>query len=155
VENICEIASDKFKQEMDAMFNFLFAYGFDNMLLGEQCYDAYSSFLSLINHGCNGSYNVNSNVDGTITEDNADPSNMPSITYGKGYSKRVINPVRARHIPHLIGGYDIALRGIKAGEELLDNYLSSIATEESWAETVELLKKFCAALQEEGKLTTE
>ena len=59
MENIYEIAPDKYKQEMDAMFNFLFAYGFDNMLLGEQCYDAYSSFLSLINHGCNGSYNVN------------------------------------------------------------------------------------------------
>jgi spermidine synthase len=122
---------------------FVETFGYENNLLGETGYDISSSLLMFINHGCNGTWNVNSEDSWTLTEQNADPEHFETRTYSKGSAGHVFNPVIARHLPHLMGGYDIATRDIQAGEEILDSFLTTIGSAESWAEVVKELRAAC------------
>eukprot|EP00591_Stephanopyxis_turris_P010009 CAMPEP_0195509728 /NCGR_PEP_ID=MMETSP0794_2-20130614/2585_1 /TAXON_ID=515487 /ORGANISM="Stephanopyxis turris, Strain CCMP 815" /LENGTH=880 /DNA_ID=CAMNT_0040637019 /DNA_START=160 /DNA_END=2802 /DNA_ORIENTATION=+ len=130
-------------EELYNIQTYIDSYGFENALFGDSGYDVHSSILAFVNHGCNGLYNINSDSNFEMTEGNANPKEMPSAHYPKAYWKDVFNPVAERHLPHMIGDIDIALRDIKAGEELLDNYLTSVSTEENWAYIVDDLVALC------------
>jgi hypothetical protein len=108
--------------------------------------------LLFVNHGCNGSWNVNSDAAWDLTEVDADPDNMVDRTFAKGKGGEIFNPVIARHIPHLIGGYDVATRDIKAGEEILDNFLTTVSSAETWAEVVKDLQKLCKGQESAAEL---
>ena len=112
---------------------------------GSRGYDIHSGILSLANHGCNGTHNIAADPSYNITELSADPSKLPNAHYSKGHFDRVFNPVVERHLPHFIGGYDIATRDISKGEEILDNYLTSVSTEEEWEGLVMQLRSMCEA----------
>jgi len=112
---------------------------------GTTGYDIHSSILSSVNHGCNGTHNIAADPSYAITELTADPSTLPSVHYSKGSWENVFNPVVERHLPHRIGGYDIAVRDISTGEEILDNYLASVSTAEDWAALVSQLRSSCEA----------
>mmetsp|Transcript_49691 Transcript_49691/g.75023 ORF Transcript_49691/g.75023 Transcript_49691/m.75023 type:complete len:98 (-) Transcript_49691:393-686(-) len=53
------------------------------------------------------------------------------------------NLVVARHLPHNQNSGDVALRDIKAGEEILNNYLDFTTDEENWKEDVRDLRNQC------------
>ena len=109
-----------------------------------------SSTLSLVNHGCRGAWNVIPDEDWFLTEQDVNPHNMTNdarcTRYAKGPEaplRQAFNPVIARHMTHIIGGYDVATRDIASGEEILANYLTSIGSAETWEETVTELQEFC------------
>lgn len=109
-------------------------------------FDLPSSLIGLINHGCNGTRNVGTDPSFEMTEFTVDPSRMPESHYPKGYWKDVFNPVVERHLAHLIGGFDVACRDIKAGEEILENYLALVTSEDDWESTVNDLIDKCRDL---------
>lgn len=96
-----------------------------------------------MNHGCNGTHNIAGDPSYDITEITADPTKLPSAHYSKGRFDQVFNPVVERHLPHFIGGYDTAIRDISEGEEILDNFLTSVSTEEDWELLVRQLRSMC------------
>jgi hypothetical protein len=110
----------------------------------------HSSLLSLANHGCNGTHNIaadDSFID--ITELTVDPTKLhgchSSSKCSKGRWENVFNPIVERHLPHLVGGYDIATRDISKGEEILENLLEVIKTQDDWTYWVEHLRASCLA----------
>lgn len=110
----------------------------------------HSSILSLVNHGCHGTHNIGADLDDeSITEETADAEKMPAghlaARYSKGRWENIFNPIVERHLPHLIGGYDVALRDIAKGEEILENLLSGVNTQEDWKYWVEHLRRTCGA----------
>mmetsp|Transcript_35793 Transcript_35793/g.35996 ORF Transcript_35793/g.35996 Transcript_35793/m.35996 type:complete len:82 (+) Transcript_35793:125-370(+) len=78
-----------------------------------------------------------------MTEDTVDPETPPEFQYAKGSFKTLFNPVIDRHLPHLVGGLDVALRDIEAGEEIFDNYLTLVSNKADWKELVKGLKAQC------------
>jgi hypothetical protein len=135
---------------LEALVKFIETFGFENGLLGKISYDVSSSPLAFVNHGCKGTWNVSPDEDWVLTEENVSPSNITndarSTKYAKGPEaslRQPFNPVIARHMPHLIGGYDFATRDIAAGEELLVNFLTSVGSAETWAEVVAELQELC------------
>mmetsp|Transcript_49692 Transcript_49692/g.75024 ORF Transcript_49692/g.75024 Transcript_49692/m.75024 type:complete len:102 (-) Transcript_49692:89-394(-) len=53
------------------------------------------------------------------------------------------NLVVARHLPHNQNSGDVALRDIKAGEEILNNYLDFTSSEKHWKADVLDLRNQC------------
>ena len=99
-----------------------------------------------MSHGCDGSFNINADPSVKITENTVDPDNPPEFQYSKGQSKTCFNPVIDRHLPHLVGGLDVALRDIEAGEEILDNYLTLVSSKADWKDLVKRLKEECKSM---------
>jgi len=137
------------KYHLKGLLTIFDRYAFENNLFGSTGYDMHSSILSLVNHGCNGTYNIGSDDEESITEETADAENLPyghsARQYSKGRWENVFNPIVERHLQHLIGGYDVAIRDIAKGEEVLENVLSDINTEEDWKYWVDRLQKICQA----------
>jgi hypothetical protein len=101
-----------------------------------------SSLLTFVNHGCKGTYNVG--IDTDFDESTADTSLIPDELNGKSHQGiSTFNPVVDRHLTHT--GFMSTL-DIKAGEEVLDNYLLFISSEEDWANDVIDLRNQCAGL---------
>ena len=101
-----------------------------------------SSFQTFANHGCRGTNNV-----GTVTdfdESTANTDVMPDELSGKSHQgTSTFNPVVDRHLTH---SGDRTIRDIKAGEEILDNYLAFTSSEEDWAQDVINLRTQCSGL---------
>ena len=138
------------KEYVKTVIDFVYNFGFENGLLGEISYDVSSSLLAYVNHGCDGTWNVIPDEDWNLTEHDVSPTimtnNAQSIKYAKGPAasqRQAFNPVTARHIPHLIGRYDFAIRDIQPGEEFLVNYLTRVGNAETWAEIVTELHEIC------------
>jgi hypothetical protein len=110
----------------------------------------HSSILSLVNHGCNGTHNIAADDSfDDITEVTADSRKLldgyPALHYSKGRWENVFNPIVERHLPHLIGGYDVATRDISKGEEIFENFLATVSTQDDWTYWVEHLRAACEA----------
>lgn len=104
---------------LEALEYYMHGYGFTSRRFGESEVFVDSSIITFVNHGCNGTYNV-----GVKTDYNEFSSNLDAPTDdldGRSHTgTSVFNPVVDRH---LFFGGDESLRDIKAGEEILDNYL--------------------------------
>jgi hypothetical protein len=96
-----------------------------------------SSALTFANHGCNRTYNIGQETD--FEEATVSLDVLPGDVTGKAGSK--FSPMIDRHLLH---SSVKALRDIKAGDEILDNYLAFTSEEESWAQDVTDLRKLCA-----------
>lgn len=92
-----------------------------------------------MNHGCNGTYNTGVNSD--VTEFTADIVRIPESL---NWRTRVFNPVVDRNLRHFTSGADVAMRSIKAGEEILDNYLAFVGTDDDWEYDVKSLREQCS-----------
>lgn len=103
-----------------------------------------SSIITFVNHGCRGEYNV-----GLETEEDefsADPDEPIELLNGKSHTgTSIFNPVIDRHLSH---SGDMSLEDIEEGDEILDNYLAFVGSEEEWEEDIEHLRSVCR-----GKLT--
>lgn len=73
----------------------------------------------------------------------ASSDSMPDgLVDGKSHSRTTtFNPVVDRHLPYQ---GDQSIRFIKAGEEILDNYLAFTGNREDWANDVTNLRKQCS-----------
>lgn len=100
-----------------------------------------SGILAFANHGCHNTYNVGSETtldEFTVDEETAQPGELNGKSHA-GTSKW--NPVIDRHL-----GSDAeqAIRNVAAGEELLDNYIALMWSDDDWAEDVEDLREQCS-----------
>jgi len=104
-----------------------------------------SSIITFVNHGCKGSYNV-----GAVTDEDEFGVDLKApAEEGKSHTgTSVFNPVIDRH---LFFSGDSSIRDIKAGEEILDNYLVFIGGEEAWEYDVMQLRQQCSG--EDTKLS--
>jgi hypothetical protein len=106
------------------------------MLQGEREVFVDSGALTFVNHGCNGTYNIGQETDFDESTVNLDA--LPDIVSGKNSAK--YSPMIERHLFH---SPVHALRDIKAGEEIFDNYLAFTSEEESWKQDVTDLRELC------------
>jgi hypothetical protein len=101
-----------------------------------------SGALTFVNHGCKGTNNI-----GVVTafdEESADTNVMPNEVGGKSHDgTSIFNPVVDRHLT--FGGF-MSNRAIQAGEEILDNYLAFVSSEEDWADYVISLRNQCSGM---------
>lgn len=98
--------------------------------------------MTFANHGCDGTYNVGLNTE-EITEVTADFDNVPLALDGLGRYGSIFNPVLDRNRRFSLVGGDVTLRDIKAGEELLDNYLAFIGGKTDWEYDLQHLRDQC------------
>ena len=108
-----------------------------------------SSILTFANHGCRGSNNVGERTHGD--EFSVDLNAPEESINGKSHSgTSVFNPFIDRH---LFFAGDESTRDIKAGEEILDNYLAFTGGAEYWAQDVLDIQKQCSGEVTEGSVT--
>lgn len=107
-----------------------------------------SSILTFANHGCRGSYNVGEATKGDefSVDLNAPDKSINGMSHSETF---VFNPVNDRH---LFFSGDESIRDIKAGEEILDNYLAFIGGTEYWELAVTDLRKQCSGEVTEGSV---
>ncbi len=93
--------------------------------------------MTFSNHGCNGTYNFYNhfNGQGVISEQNAVEDDFEDEDHDDVY-----DPVLYRHSAHLL---ERTTRDIKAGEEILSNYLWYTDDEDHWWDWVTNLRKIC------------
>jgi hypothetical protein len=96
--------------------------------------------MTFVNHGCNKTYNTGG--ESSIDELTSDVDVFPDNLNGRSHAQTsTYNPVVDRHLRHAA---DYSLRDIKAGEEILDNYLAFIGNEKDWASDVQHLRDLCS-----------
>jgi spermidine synthase len=115
---------------------YMHGYGCTSRSFGEREVFVDSGALTFVNHGCNGTYNIGQETDFDESTVNLDA--LPDIVSGKNSAK--YSPMIERHLFH---SPVHALRDIKAGEEILDNYLAFTSEEESWKQDVTDLRELC------------
>ena len=106
-----------------------------------------SSPMTFVNHGCKGTNNI-----GEVSELNEftlDLGRMPEEFMMKGHSS-IYNPAADRNLRHYIAGGEVSTRLIKAGEEILDNYLFFIGDGQDWSEDVQQLRDQCSGRHKSG-----
>lgn len=90
-------------------------------------------------------------TDTPFDEFTADPDLLCDAINGKSHEgTTTFNPVVDRHLRYQA---DHSLRDIKAGEEVLDNYLAFVGIAEDWKNDVQQMRKVCAG-QEVGEVTS-
>jgi SET domain-containing protein len=102
-----------------------------------------SGLFTFVNHGCKGTYNIGDVTDFdefTITNTQVIPDELSGKSH-QGTS--TFNPVVDRHLTYI--GF-MNIRDIKAGEEILANYLTFYASEEDWSRGVIDLRNQCSGL---------
>ena len=107
---------------------------------GKTHYTVDSGFLTFSNHGCNGTVNYGY-VENNLTEMNVDLDEVPEEFDAKTVA---YSPLIERHIRQIMSFGDYTLHDIKAGEEILTNYLEFSANPESWKEDILSLQAQCS-----------
>ena len=97
--------------------------------------------MTFSNHGCNGSYNYGDEFL-TLTEGTMDLSSE-EIPPDHDCTAIPYSPIQERHLRQMLSSGDVALREIKAGEEILVNYVT-YANPEEWTEEIKKLRDQCA-----------
>ena len=96
--------------------------------------------MTFVNHGCNKTYNIG--TESSVDELTANVDVFPHDLSGNSHAQTsTYNPVVDRHLRHEA---DQSIRDIKAGEEILDNYLAFTGAEEYWADAVQDLRDQCS-----------
>lgn len=125
---------------LSALVTFITGYGYVSLVLGAPHWSVDSNIAFFMNHGCNKTYNFGDEYS-PVTELNADPTFIPPE-----YDTRaeIYCPVIERNLRAYTSGPDRTLRDIKAGEEVLANYLAFVANDEDWEEELLSMKSQCA-----------
>mmetsp|Transcript_37508 Transcript_37508/g.54881 ORF Transcript_37508/g.54881 Transcript_37508/m.54881 type:complete len:283 (-) Transcript_37508:293-1141(-) len=137
---ICSHAEeyDEVGGSLDAVVEYLWGYGVESNLYGESNVVLEATILIFTNHGCNGTYNAATETTiGTEMTVNADEFDADYFSHDP------YNLAVARHLPHSQNSGTFALRDIKAGEEILNNYLDFTTDEENWKDDVRDLRNQC------------
>ena len=88
-----------------------------------------SGVMTFVNHGCNKTYNIGE--ESFVDELTANVDVFPDDLSGNSHVRMsTYNPIVDRHLQHEA---DQSIHDIKAGEEILDNYLAFIGAAEYWA----------------------
>jgi spermidine synthase/S-adenosylmethionine/arginine decarboxylase-like enzyme len=127
------------ERELEVLEYYMDGYGFTSRKFGKAEVFVDASILTFVNHGCNGTYNT-----GRVTKVNeltADLETPIDELNGRIHSDSLFDPVIDRHLFSSIT--DASIRDIKAGEEILDNYLNFIGSDGDWANDVSDLRKQC------------
>ena len=107
-----------------------------------------SSIIAFVNHGCRGQYNVGEETDeDEFSVDRDEP--IEALTGKSHTGTSIYNPIIDRHLLN-IG--DMSVEDIEAGDEILDNYLAFVGSEDEWEEDVENLRAMCSGLRTEGSV---
>lgn len=131
------------------MSAYTFGYGYANEAFGDVGYSVEPSILTFTNHGCNGTYNQGLPM--PVTEMNASLTEMPTIldeSYAETY---FYDPFTDRSLMLHMHVNEHTLRDLKAGDELLDNYLSYLSVD-NWSQGLADYRAQCA-LQGVGEIT--
>ncbi len=102
-----------------------------------------SSILTFINHGCNGTYNVDFGSSISARESDYITEQNASMEDKKNNQVKMYDPLTDRRDVGGWGTIDVALRDIAAGEEILCNYVFFTDNDEAWLKEVNVLKKIC------------
>ena len=119
---------------------YLYGLGFACDFFFETSFAIDNGILQFLNHGCNG---TNTMQNYNITEVSADPTTMPD-EFMYTYESTIYNPCVSRSNLNFQNSGDLTNRDIKAGEELLDTYLSYYS-EDTWTRGIQDLKAQCQA----------
>jgi hypothetical protein len=127
---------------------YMFGYGFGFDTFGAVGYSIDPGRMTFMNHGCNNTNNVGITL--SVTEQTADPQRMPDELLI--YPAETSSPFYARNyfIPSNLG---TTRRDIKAGEEILDNFLNYYM-EENWQRGVLDLRNQCTNSQSLGSVSS-
>mmetsp|Transcript_937 Transcript_937/g.1444 ORF Transcript_937/g.1444 Transcript_937/m.1444 type:complete len:866 (+) Transcript_937:187-2784(+) len=145
--------ADDYVEETSKVYDYMDGYGWQTETMGHPSYYVDSSMQTFVNHGCNGSFNIAGTLlkaSQTITEQNAKESDQYSF-HDNEVDWDNYNPRRLRHLHHLSSTFEVALRDIKAGEELFTDYLSFAEGDEWWTD-VQDLKRWCSG-EDVGHIT--
>ena len=102
-----------------------------------------SSIMTFANHGCNGTFNIDplefeENPGKIITENTAKPSDILDFN-----DRDLYDPVLDRNGLEVAAMFMLAVRDIKAGEELLTNYVFYTSSNDEWYSNVLGLREMC------------
>mmetsp|Transcript_22076 Transcript_22076/g.61400 ORF Transcript_22076/g.61400 Transcript_22076/m.61400 type:complete len:871 (+) Transcript_22076:139-2751(+) len=138
INEISWVYSNYYGKELDK-FTEIYGHFFSNQGDTEVFVD--STIQSMINHGCVGANNVGYKIN--ITEESADPLSVPEEVLSSITGKQVVyNPAKERQVRFY--STSTPRRDIKAGEELLNNYLGMTGAEATdWEEDVLTLRGHC------------
>ncbi|KAL3804429.1 hypothetical protein HJC23_011357 [Cyclotella cryptica] len=129
------------EDKLSAMKYFIEGYGYACQLMGETHHTIDSGLMTFSNHGCNGSYNYGDEFH-ELTEGTMDLS-LEEIPEDHDCTAKPYSPIQERHLRQILSAGDVALREIKAGEEILVNYVM-FANPDEWADEVRRLRDQCA-----------
>ncbi len=115
--------SSEFLHYSSLFYTYLFGYGFAFEYFGKAGYLVDTGILTFINHGCNGTGVMGEGKPLITTEMTADLERMPAELENYGTETHVYNPFIDRNNMRIITAGDKTLYDIKAGSELVDNYL--------------------------------
>jgi hypothetical protein len=128
------------RRGLSALVTFITGYGYVSLVLGLPHWSVDSNIAFFMNHGCNQTYNFGDEYSST-TEINADSTRVPP---DYDTSAEIYCPVIERNLRAYRSGPEHTLRDIKAGEEILANYLAFVADDEGWENDVLSIRSQCA-----------
>jgi len=103
--------------------------------------------MTFSNHGCDGSFNVLDWVTYASWIDGEERAIVTELNVTKDdyepFRDEVYDIFTDRHIMHSALTYVVASRDIKAGEEILSNYVFFVSSFDDWWDEVEELKRIC------------
>lgn len=132
VSNLPEIAKN-----LTCVYHYADGYGWQTMGKGSEEYFVDSGLITFVNHGCNGTYNVDDVGYDEMTEQNTDFSKFFSD------GRDVYDIFLDRHYLQSNNAASYTLRDIKAGEEILANYLTFCEQKNDWIAEMTHLKQVC------------
>jgi len=125
--------------DINDVWKYVDGYGWQTDTLGPYTYHVDKSIMTFVNHGCKGDFNTDDmalaqsfNPDTVLNEQTATADDKPE-------NRKPFDPFTDRHSAIQ---KDVALRDIKAGEEITCNYMY-FTSEEDWFYEVETLKNMC------------
>ena len=120
---------------------YLYGLGFSNDFFLETSYTIDNGILQFLNHGCNGTNNIQQY---NTTEYTADPTTMHAELLESYDESTIYNPFVSRSNLNLANCGDLTNKDIKAGAELLDTYLAYY-TSNTWTRGINDLRAQCSA----------
>ena len=119
---------------------YLYGLGFSSDFFFDTSYSIDNGILQFLNHGCNGTNNLQHY---NTTEATADATTMPD-EINLTFESTIYNPYVSRSNLNLQNCGDPTNKDVKAGEEILDSYLAYY-TEDTWTRGVTDLRAQCSA----------
>jgi len=111
---------------------------------GGEEYFVEPTIMTFSNHGCNGTFNIiewsSEKEPDALTEQTATPSDYEEHA---PFQREFYDIFYDRHIAHNALTSEVAKRDIKAGEEILSDYLFLISSESEWNDYAKVLKRIC------------
>lgn len=120
---------------------YLTGYGYENTFYGESSNVVDPGVITFVNHGCDGSNNVGLKMN--VTEMNADVDVAPYELEMRSFEDYFFNPYFDRQHWTIESAFDTLKVDVKAGDEVLDNYLNFYV---NWQEAVTTLRAECQGI---------